>query len=50
MKIKNRDTPVYFIVELGQNHQGDINIAKQMVDSLIDLPVSCIKTAKRDTV
>lgn len=40
--------PVYFIVEIGQNHQGDISIAKKMVDSLKGLPISCIKTAKRD--
>ena len=47
MKIFN-EHPVYFIAEIGQNHQGDINIAKKMVDSLKGLPVSCIKTAKRD--
>ena len=39
---------VYFIAEIGQNHQGDFNIAKKMVDSLKGLPISCIKTAKRD--
>ena len=39
---------VYFIVEIGQNHQGSIDIAKKMVDSLDRLPVSCFKTAKRD--
>jgi sialic acid synthase len=39
---------VYFIAELGQNHQGDINIAKRMVDSLTGIGVSAIKTAKRD--
>jgi len=48
MNIKNRRTPTYFIAEIGQNHQGDINIAKKMVDSLKELPVNCIKTAKRD--
>ena len=40
--------PIYFIAEIGQNHQGDITIAKQMINSLKGLPVSCIKTAKRD--
>lgn len=44
----NTRHPVYFIAELGSNHQGDINIAKKMVDSLRGLPVSCIKVAKRD--
>lgn len=49
MDIKgNTRHPVYFIAELGQNHQGDINIAKKMVDGLRGLPVSCIKVAKRD--
>jgi sialic acid synthase len=47
MKVSNQH-PVYFIAEIGQNHQGDINIAKKMVDSLKGLPISCIKTAKRD--
>lgn len=48
MKIKTNKSPVYFIAEIGQNHQGDINIAKKLVDNLKDLPVACIKTAKRD--
>jgi N-acetylneuraminate synthase/sialic acid synthase len=39
---------VYFIVEIGQNHQGDIRIAKKMVDTLVGSGVSAIKTAKRD--
>lgn len=39
---------LYFIAELGQNHQGDIKIAKQMVDSLIGVGIDAIKTAKRD--
>ncbi len=41
-------SPIYFIAEIGQNHQGDLAIAKEMVDSLRGLPVSAIKTAKRD--
>ena len=48
MKINNKKHPVYFIAEVGQNHQGNIQIAKKLVDSLKGLPVSCIKTAKRD--
>jgi len=48
MNILNRNTPTYFIAEIGQNHQGDINVAKKMVDSLKGLPINCIKTAKRD--
>lgn len=40
--------PIYFIAEIGQNHQGSLEIAKQMVDSLKGSGVSAIKTAKRD--
>jgi sialic acid synthase len=39
---------LYFIAEIGQNHQGDINVAKKMVDQLVGTGVSAIKTAKRD--
>ena len=48
MKKIYNNFPVYFIAEIGQNHQGDIKIAKKMVDSLKGFPVACIKTAKRD--
>ena len=41
-------TDIYFIVEIGQNHQGSLDIAKQMVDTLVGTGVSAIKTAKRD--
>ena len=47
MKIYN-NKPIYFIAEIGQNHQGNIDIAKKMVDQLKNYPISCIKTAKRD--
>jgi sialic acid synthase SpsE len=39
---------LYFIAELGQNHQGDIKIAKQMIDQLMGSGVKAIKTAKRN--
>jgi len=39
---------LYFIAEIGQNHQGSLEIAKQMVDSLVGSGVHAIKTAKRD--
>ena len=38
----------YFIAELGQNHQGSIDIAKRMVDTLVGSGVKAVKTAKRD--
>ena len=46
--MEKKRSPVYFIAEIGQNHQGDLAVAKEMVDSLRGLPVSAIKTAKRD--
>lgn len=39
---------LYFIAEIGQNHQGSLDIAKKMVDVLVGSGVSAIKTAKRD--
>lgn len=39
---------LYFIAELGQNHQGSLEIAKRMVDSLVGSGVKAIKTAKRN--
>jgi len=45
---------IYFIAELGQNHQGDIKIAKKMIDTLKVVEyltgekVAAVKTAKRD--
>lgn len=31
-KIIGEGYPVFFIAEIGQNHQGDINIAKKLID------------------
>lgn len=39
---------LYFIAEIGQNHQGQLSVAKQMVDVLVGSGVKAIKTAKRD--
>lgn len=41
-------TATKFILELGCNHQGDINIAKQMIDAAVDLGVWGVKFQKRD--
>lgn len=54
MKFKERvnqkvqEYGVYFIAEIGQNHQGSLKIAKELVDSLKGTGVAAIKTAKRD--
>ena len=39
---------MYFIAEIGQNHNGSLDTAKQLVDSLEGSGVMAIKTAKRD--
>lgn len=39
---------LYFIAEIGQNHQGSLKIAKEMVDALTGTGIKAIKTAKRD--
>ena len=39
---------INFIAELGQNHNGSLETAKRMVDSLIGSGVTWIKTAKRN--
>jgi len=39
---------LYFIAELGQNHQGSLTYAKRMIDALVGTGVKAIKTAKRD--
>lgn len=37
-----------YIAEIGQNHNGSLDTAKRMVDSLVNTGVTHIKTAKRD--
>ncbi len=47
--MKSKENPyVRFVAEIGQNHQGDINIAKKMVDVFGSFGIFAIKTAKRD--
>ena len=47
MKIANKeiniDKPVFIIAEAGVNHNGDINIAKKMIDAAIEAKVDAIK-------
>lgn len=40
------DHPCYIIAEIGQNHQGDINIAKEMILAAKDCGVDCVKFQK----
>jgi sialic acid synthase SpsE len=48
INIAKEKNGIYFIAEIGQNHQGSLDIAKKMVDSLKNTGVYAIKTAKRD--
>ncbi|MFA6923657.1 MAG: N-acetylneuraminate synthase family protein [Bacteroidales bacterium] len=49
LKEKTENNNFYFIAEIGQNHQGKIDIAKKMVDEIKTIGgVSAIKTAKRN--
>ena len=38
--------PVFIIAEIGQNHQGDINIAKQMISAAARAGADCVKFQK----
>jgi N-acetylneuraminate synthase len=50
-KIGNRSVgdghPAYIIAEIGINHNGDINIAKQMIDAAVHAGVNAVKFQKR---
>lgn len=59
MSLKQSNKPIYIIAEIGQNHNGDINIAKKIIDQLDRYPydeitgdrfnkVDAIKLTKRD--
>lgn len=42
------DQPTYIIAEVGINHNGDIKLAKELVDAAIDAKVNAVKFQKRD--
>ncbi len=52
MKIANKiigdENPVFFIAEIGLNHNGDINIAKQLIDVSVNAGCDAVKFQKRD--
>ena len=37
---------MFIIAEIGQNHQGDLNIAKQMISAAKQAGVDCVKFQK----
>ena len=51
IKIGNRtvgdDQPAYIIAEIGINHNGDLDIAKQMIDAAVHAGVDAVKFQKR---
>ena len=40
--------PTYIIAEIGINHNGDVNLAKQLIDSAVEAGVNAVKFQKRD--
>ncbi|GFT87030.1 sialic acid synthase [Nephila pilipes] len=40
--------PCFIIAEIGQNHQGDMEIAKQLIYRAVDCGVDCVKFQKSD--
>lgn len=39
--------PVYLIAEIGLNHQGDVKIAKKLIDLAVEAGFDCVKFQKR---
>ena len=52
LKIGSREIgankPVFVIGEIGLNHNGDIKLAKQLVDAAVDAGADAVKFQKRD--
>lgn len=40
---KTQSSPVFFIAELGINHDGDLSIVKKMIDAAVDAKVDAVK-------
>jgi len=47
MNFQNLKTP-YFIAEIGINHNGDMNIAKRLIDASFGIGWDCVKFQKRN--
>jgi N-acetylneuraminate synthase len=43
----SEQAPIFIIAEIGNNHQGDINLAKRLVDHAVDANVDCVKFQMR---
>ncbi|RPD91712.1 hypothetical protein EGM88_14320 [Aureibaculum marinum] len=42
------DYPTYIIAEIGQNHNGEVRLAKKLIDMAVDAGASAVKFQKRD--
>ncbi|MHC4526065.1 MAG: hypothetical protein ACYSU8_11110, partial [Planctomycetota bacterium] len=42
------DQPCFIIAEVGQNHNGDINIAKELINNIAFHKADAVKLCKRD--
>ena len=42
------DFPTYIIAEIGQNHNGEVRIAKKLIDMAVDCGANAVKFQKRD--
>ena len=40
--------PCYIIAEIGINHNGDISIAKKLIDAAVDICADAVKFQKRN--
>jgi len=46
--IITQDSPCFVIAEIGNNHNGDINLAKKLVDLAFESGADCVKFQMRD--
>ena len=42
------DEPCYIIAEIGINHNGDLSLAKKLIDAAINSGVNAVKFQKRN--
>ena len=42
------DYPTYIIAEIGQNHNGEVRLAKKLIDMAVDCGANAVKFQKRD--
>ena len=47
---ENTDVPIYIIAEVGINHNGDINLAKQSIDAAANAGADAVKFQSYHTV